>query len=91
MFVQELYDSHPAIRAACEKHMKDHIAMITSDVAAAKARYAPKASWSAEGVAFYIQAVLQGSFIYAKATQDSEVAKESLTHLRRYVRMLFKK
>jgi len=90
-FVQELYDSHPAIRAACEKHMKDHIDGITKDVAAAKKQYAPKAPWSAQSLAFYIQAVLQGSFVYAKATQGSNVAIESLSHLRRYVRMLFKK
>ena len=90
-FVQELYDSHPAIRAACEKHMKHHIALITKDVAAAKAQYAPKASWTAASVAFYIQAVLQGSFIYAKATQGADVVVESLSHLRRYVRMLFTK
>jgi TetR/AcrR family transcriptional repressor of nem operon len=89
--VQETYDSNPAIRAACEKHMKDHIDGITKDVAAAKARYASKAPWSAEGIAFYIQAVLQGSFIYAKATQGSAVAVESLSHLRRYMQMLFKK
>ena len=88
--VQEVYDSNPAIRAACEKHMKEHIADIAKDVLAAKARCAPRAKWSAEGVAFHIQAVLQGSFVYAKATQSSDVAVESLSHLRRYVQMLFK-
>jgi TetR/AcrR family transcriptional repressor of nem operon len=88
--VQELYDSNPAIRAACEKHMKEHIDFITKDVAAAKSQYRSRAKWSAESVAFHIQAVLQGSFIYAKVTQGPAVAVESLSHLRRYVQMLFK-
>ena len=89
-FVQELYETHPAIRAAAERHMNDHIAELARDVAEAKARRAPDAPWSAESVAVFMQAVLQGSLIYAKARQGPEVAVESLKHLRRYLEMLFK-
>ena len=87
-FVQELYDTHPAIRAAAERNMRDHVAEIAKDVAEAKARYAPEAPWSAESVAFHMQAVLQGSLIYAKATLGTQIAVESLGHLRRYLEML---
>lgn len=89
-FVQELYDTNPTIRAACEKHMDEHIAELTKDVVAAKARYRPDADWSAESVAVHMQVVLQGSLIYAKARQGTAVAVESLGHLRRYLELLFK-
>ena len=89
-FVQELYETHPAIRAACERHLADHVAELAADVAEAKARYAPDATWSAESVAVYMQSVLQGSLIFAKARQGPEVAVQSLGHLRRYLEMLFR-
>ncbi len=89
--VQETYATHPTIRAACDKGMATHIAALTRDVEAAKLRYAPDAPWSAESVGYFIQAVLQGSFIFAKAKQGPEVARESLAHLRRYLEVLFTK
>ena len=87
--VQETYDSHPTIRAACDQGMSSHIAALTRDVAAAKARYAPDAAWSAESVGYFIHAVLQGSFIFAKAKQNPGVIRENLSHLRRYLSELF--
>ena len=89
-FVQELYETHPAIRGACEKHMGDHIAELAKDAAEAKARYTADAPWTPESVAVHMQVVLQGSLILAKATQGPEVAIESLRHLRRYLELLFK-
>ena len=87
--VQETYDTHPDIRAACDRGMSSHIADLTRDIEAAKKRYAPRASWSAESVGYFIQAVLQGSFIFAKAKQSPKTMRESLEHLRRYLRVLF--
>ena len=88
-FVQELYDTHPDIRTACEKHLSDHVAGLAKDVAEARERYAPTASWTAESLAIHMQAVLQGSLIFAKARQGPEVAIECLKHLRQYLEMLF--
>jgi TetR/AcrR family transcriptional repressor of nem operon len=87
--VQETYSTHPDIRAACDQGMSTHIAALTRDVAAAKQKYAPNAPWSAESVGYFIQTVLQGAFIFAKAKQSPEIARESLAHLRRYLRSLF--
>ena len=87
--VQETYATHPDIRAACDRGMSAHIAELTRDVEAAKKLYAPKATWSAESVGYFIQAVLQGSFIFAKAKQSPDVVHESLAHLRRYLEALF--
>ena len=53
------------------------------------ARYGAPEDVTALGLAQHIQAVLQGSFILAKTTNDPAIARESVTHLKRYVRMLF--
>jgi TetR/AcrR family transcriptional regulator, transcriptional repressor for nem operon len=87
--VQEIYDTHPAIRSACDRGMSLHIDELTRDVKLAKQLYAPDALWSVDSVGYFIQSVLQGSFIFAKAKQSPEVARESLAHLRRYLDVLF--
>lgn len=87
--VQETYATHPELRQACDRGMSAHIAELTRDVQAAKERYAPDAPWSAESVAYFIQSVLQGAFIFAKAKQGPEVVRDSLAHLRRYLLSLF--
>jgi TetR/AcrR family transcriptional regulator, transcriptional repressor for nem operon len=87
--VQELYDSHPAIREECEKHLNRHLADLAADVAAAKRSHCPVADWSAEGLAAHMQAVLQGSIVLTKARQCPDAAIESLRHLRRYLETLF--
>jgi TetR/AcrR family transcriptional repressor of nem operon len=87
--VQETYATHPEIRVACNQALSAHIDELTRDVEAARQLYAPTASWSAQSVATFIQAVLQGSFILAKAKQGPEVVRENLEHLRRTLRVLF--
>jgi TetR/AcrR family transcriptional repressor of nem operon len=87
--VQETYDTHPDIRDACDRGMSAHTAELTRDVALARQRYCPAAEWTADSVGYFVQCVLQGSFILAKATQDATVARENLAHLRRYLEMLF--
>jgi TetR/AcrR family transcriptional repressor of nem operon len=44
--VQETYDTHPDIRDACDRGMSAHIAELTRDVALAKERHCPTATWS---------------------------------------------
>ena len=87
--VQETYETHPALRAACDTHISAHAAQIATIIAEAKRRYAPEAPWSAESLALHIQAVLQGAFILAKARQGPRVAAECLQHLRRYLETQF--
>lgn len=87
--VQETYATHPKIRAACDKGMSSHIVALVRDIEAARQRYAPAATWSAESVGYFIQSVLQGAFIFAKAKQTADIAHETLAHLRRYLETLF--
>ena len=87
--VQEAYDTHPAIREACATHISAHAAAVEKDIAAAKALYAPEADWSPHTLALYMQAVLQGAFVLAKAKHGSEVARDCLAHLRHHLLQLF--
>jgi TetR/AcrR family transcriptional repressor of nem operon len=87
--VQEAYQTHPAIRAACAHEINAHAAEVARDIALARDYYAPQADWSAESLALYTQAVIQGSFILAKANGGPEAAADSLRHLRRYIELLF--
>jgi TetR/AcrR family transcriptional regulator, transcriptional repressor for nem operon len=87
--VQEIHVSHPAIVAACDTGLSRHVAELTRDLTLAKARYAPQADWSAESLGYFMQSVLQGGFIFSKAQHSPAVARESLAHLRRYLKALF--
>jgi len=87
--VQEAYATSPAIRRACDTYIGAHAAEVAKDIAAAKALYAPRAEWSAESVALYTQAVLQGAFILAKAKNGNAIARDCVAHLRRYLELLF--
>ena len=82
--VQEAYDSHPAIREACDRYISEHAARLEADLAEAKALYAPEAEWNPESAALFSQAVLQGAFILAKARHGPKIAADCLDHLRRY-------
>jgi TetR/AcrR family transcriptional repressor of nem operon len=86
--VQEAYDSHPAIRAACDRYISEHAGRLSVDLAEAKALYAPDAEWTPESAALYSQAVLQGAFILAKAKHGPKVAADCIDHLTRYFETL---
>jgi TetR/AcrR family transcriptional repressor of nem operon len=88
--VQEAYETHPAIRRACDTYIDAHATELAKDIAAARALYAPDAPWSAESLALHTQAVLQGAFVLAKAKGGPEVARDCLAHLRRYLLLLFR-
>ena len=73
--VQETYATHPELREAADHGMSEHIDMLARDIEAAKKLYAPNATWSAESVGYFMQSVLQGAFIFAKAKQGPAVAR----------------
>jgi TetR/AcrR family transcriptional repressor of nem operon len=87
--VQEIYDTHPDIREACEACIRTHAAKVESDIADAMKLYRIRAPWTAEGLALHMQVVLQGAFILAKAKGNAAVVEASIDHLRRYVELLF--
>jgi TetR/AcrR family transcriptional regulator, transcriptional repressor for nem operon len=87
--VQETFETNPALRDACNVGITGHAETIRDMIAAAKARHAPNATWSADSLALYTQAVIQGAFILAKARNDVQLAHDSIIHLRRYFELLF--
>src|SRR5664279_2729468 len=83
--VQEAYETHPEIRAACDRYIGEHAVFVAEDIAEAKARYAPDADWTPRSVALFTQSVIQGAFILAKAQGDAKIAADCLDHLQRYL------
>jgi TetR/AcrR family transcriptional regulator, transcriptional repressor for nem operon len=87
--VQEAYETNPKIREACDRYIAAHAHMLEADIAQAMAACGVHAGWTAESLAFYTQAVLQGSFILAKAQHSAQIAASCIDHLHRYLEMLF--
>lgn len=87
--VQEVHQSAPAIRDACAASIFGHAATLEADIAAAMADRGIVADWTAESLARQTQAVIQGALLLAKAGDDPALARDSLDHLDRYIRLLF--
>ena len=88
--VQEIYDTNPAIREACDDSISGHAAKIEADIAQAMKLHKVRARWTAESLALHTQAVLQGAFILAKAKGGAKIAISNVDHLRRYIEFLFR-
>lgn len=87
--VQETYETHPAIREACNRAINDHAATLVPDIEEAMRRHGIPEGWTAESLALYTQATIQGAFILAKAKHNSAIASECIDHLHRYLELLF--
>ena len=87
--VQEVYETSPEIRAACDASISGHAAKLIADIDEALILHGMHADWTAQSLALHTQAVLQGAFILAKAKGSAQVAAESVDHLRRYIALLF--
>lgn len=87
--VQEAYATSDRIRAACEASISAYCQALAPDIQAAMDVYGTPGDITALGLAQHIQSVLQGAFVLAKTTNDPTIARGTVTHLKRYVRMLF--
>lgn len=90
MMAQEVYLSSPGIRDACAASIFDHAATLEADIELARRERGISDGWTVESLARHTQAVIQGSFVLAKAGNAPELARESLDHLERYIRLLFR-
>jgi TetR/AcrR family transcriptional regulator, transcriptional repressor for nem operon len=86
---QEVFGTHPAIREACEHSISGHASTLVPDIQAAIEQCGIQADWTAESLALFTQAAIQGAFILAKAKHTREVAAECIDHLRQYLELLF--
>lgn len=89
--VQEVYATSDAIRAACDDSISGHSARLSVDIQQAIDLYGIRDNVTATSLGLHTQAVLQGAFIMAKAKGGPEIARDTVTHLKRYVLMLFGK
>jgi len=87
--VQETYETHPAIRDACDRSISGHAETLEADIEAAMRDRRISPEWTAKSLALHTQAVLQGAFILAKAKGGAEIAADSIEHLTQYLRLLF--
>lgn len=87
--VQEIHATSPSIRDACGASIFGHAATLEADIGAAMEDRGIAGDWTAASLARHTQTVVQGAFVLAKAGNDPDLARESLDHLDRYIRLLF--
>jgi TetR/AcrR family transcriptional repressor of nem operon len=88
--VQETYQTHPEVSTAAAGTISGHAKTFEADIRAAMRDHNVSGGRTAESLALHFQAVIQGSFIMAKAKGSAAAAAESLEHLKRYVELLFR-
>ena len=88
---QELSDTHPEIRAICAAGFAGMAEILKKDLAEAKSKHAPKASFSPREVADHFVAVLEGSMLLARVRKDAGFKENGLKHFKAYVQSLFMK
>lgn len=89
---QEAFATWPSVRDACAASILGHAATLEADLDEAIGLHAPQLrdrGVTAPGLAVHIQVVLQGSFVVSKAADDPQIVRDSLAHLRSYLRSLF--
>jgi TetR/AcrR family transcriptional regulator, transcriptional repressor for nem operon len=87
--VQETYQTHPDLSVAAAGSISGHARTLEADIRAAMRERGAPGGWTPESLALHTQAVIQGSFILAKAKGSAAAAAESIDHLRRYIELLF--
>jgi TetR/AcrR family transcriptional repressor of nem operon len=87
--VQEVYDTHPNLREACNRSISGHAETLIPDIEEAMVQRGMHPNWTAESLALYTQATIQGAFILAKARHSPEIAAQCIDHLHRYLELLF--
>jgi TetR/AcrR family transcriptional repressor of nem operon len=87
--VQEVYETHPNLREACNRSISGHAETLIPDIEEAMLQRGMHPNWTAESLALYTQASIQGAFILAKAKHSQAIAAECIDHLHRYLELLF--
>ncbi len=86
--VQEVHQTHPAIRDACFEHIREHAETLVPTIEQALRQQGLEDAVDARELALFTQTVLQGAFVLAKASQSADVAASGVRHLRHYIASL---
>lgn len=89
--VQEAFATSDAVRAAGDASITAYSERLAEDIQQAIDRYGAPAGVSALGLAYHVQAVLQGAFVLAKAKGDPAYPRETIGHLKRYLSLILGK
>lgn len=89
--VQEAFATSSTLRGASGASMTAYAERFAEDIQQAIDVHGIAGRRTALSLAYHVQAVLQGAFVLAKATDDAAIARESVAHLKRYVEMLFER
>ncbi len=87
--VQESFATSEPLRAAANASLTAYSVRLAEDIQLAIDRYGIAPGTTALSLAYHVQATLQGAFVLAKAKGNPAFAHDSVTHLKRYVVMLF--
>src|SRR5258706_14482102 len=77
MFAQELSFTNPVLRIVCEERFVRIAKDFETDLAEAKALYAPRAAFAPDGLAVLYISIVQGSLMLAKASESNRVLVEN--------------
>ncbi|HEX9757667.1 MAG TPA: TetR/AcrR family transcriptional regulator [Nitrospiria bacterium] len=90
-FSQELSSTHPQIRKLCSQYFHQWTETLKKDLDETKEKYFPKKKFNNKELAEHFIAILEGSFILGKATQDSFIVEKNVKHFKQYLKVLFKR
>jgi len=86
---QELSQTHSEIRSVCADNFSWHNRKLQNLIDDAVRAHPPKSEVGAESLAKYFYSVIQGSLIFVKAWQDTELMAANIEHFKRYLQTLF--
>jgi len=89
MFAQELSFTNPELRIVCEDRFARVAKDFQTDLAEAKALYAPRAAFDPKSLAMLYVSIVQGSLMLAKASESNRVLVENIEQFRAYLQTLF--
>ena len=88
---QELAENHSWAQELSSDAFHRMSSAIAVDLALAKKKYAPKASFHPKELADYWVSLLQGSILISKIKKDPSVAATNLKYLKKHIQILFGK
>ena len=69
--------------------VNEFVEMIREELVRAKEQHKPKNDFDTASLAEHFLAVIQGSILVMKATQDRSIMQRSLEHFKNYIKTLF--
>lgn len=87
---QEVHATNEPLRAAANASLSAYAERLAEDIQQAIDQHGIAPGVTALGLAYHVQATLQGAFVLAKAKNDPSIASDTIAHLKRYVVTLFR-